>query len=109
VEAAVTSRLTGITLPPGSLRLLDKADVAEATRELHVQARQRNQTVLGAEVLVWTGEVWKSERAGDMIKAIKAQLEGAGYQVQDVKAPDNTEGLDRVVVAVSPVRGFIGA
>jgi hypothetical protein len=66
VEAAVKSRLTGTTLPPGVMRVLDRVIVANAVKEIKNQAGQRGKRVLNSEMLIWTGEAYKPDQAKDI-------------------------------------------
>jgi hypothetical protein len=108
VEVAIRSQLTGITLPPGAMRIRDQAIVAAAAKELTTQAEQHGKKALNTELLTWSGEAYKPNQAEQITSLVAERLRKAGYKTQELPGPSTDAGRSRLVVAVSRNKGIMG-
>jgi hypothetical protein len=98
-EPATTSRLTGIALPDGALRLTDAAMVGELTTLLKTMAAEEGFALGQTEALLWGGSEHNDARNKTLQNTLAQTLQKAAYNYQVVGDKDIKEGRATVFMA----------
>jgi len=110
VELASTSKLTGIELPAGTLRLGDKSVPADVTRALTALIQASGPQVKRGriEVLTWTGNGFNKSRGSDLMAEVGGVLRGSGWTYETSEQPDQGFSLVSATNTVPAPRAVIG-
>ncbi|HEX8465189.1 MAG TPA: hypothetical protein VF627_11280 [Abditibacterium sp.] len=97
-EAAAASKLAGIALPNGAVRIVPRSVPGELTQALSTMMKAGGPQVRrgATEVLAWTGGNYKLARAGQYKTQIGAKLKAAGWQYEEGEKIEGADGLTMV-------------
>jgi hypothetical protein len=105
VEPAATSRLTGITLPEGALRVTDAKMLGEFNTSLKTIATQGGFALGQTEALLWGGPAHTSARNKELKDALTQALAKSGYNYQAAGETDLKEGKATLFLAAKTGAG----
>lgn len=109
-EPAADSTLTGVKLPTGAIRVLERSMPADVTKTLASLVKVAGPEVRQGrtEVLAWTGGGYKKERAPRLIEQVGGTLQGSGwsYEVGEQNKEFTIFSLTRAVPTRRACVGF---
>lgn len=92
VEKVTSSRLTGVSLPDGALRIIDAGMSGELTGALKGIAQEKGATLGGTEALLWGGPGHNAARNDGIKASLVKKLEAAGFRYKSTGEMDIKQG-----------------